>query len=56
MMQVSYVLDTEDVFRRHKRRAAALPPDVEARKAHKFRSWQEAARAQQQPWPSAIAA
>lgn len=46
--QVSYVLDTEDVFRRHRRQQQRVPPDAVTRRVGKFRSWQDAARAQQQ--------
>lgn len=51
--QVSYVLDTEDVFRRHRRQQRQAPPDSLARRVSKFRSWQDAARMQQlqQPQP-----
>lgn len=41
--QVSYVLDTEDVFRRPRRQqgAAGVSPNAAAAKTDKFREWVE---------------
>lgn len=39
MPQVSYVLDTEDVFRRRGKKAASMAPEVAAKKSQRFQSW-----------------
>lgn len=48
-MQVSYVLDTEDVFRRVKAAAERPPPALAAaQRAHRFASWLETRHAASQ--------
>ncbi len=37
--QVSYVLDTEDVFRRRGPRSGGMPKEVAAQKALRFQQW-----------------
>lgn len=40
--KVSYVLDTEDVFRRHCTTPRSMPPEVARHKAKRFQSWADA--------------
>ena len=62
--QVSYVLDTEDVFRRHRRQQGPhASPDAAAQRVGKFRGWvDEKARLRREqaavlePWAPMLAA
>lgn len=39
LAQVSYVLDTEDIFRRRGIKATSMAPEVAAKKSQRFQSW-----------------